>query len=366
MTVYLVLFLFLLLLAVATWWFEFDPLFFVGCAAWILLVGLRSPVVGTDTKAYVDYFLKPGAGYGGELRALEPGYVLWNSLLNFTGLGDLFFLMMTGIASLVGGFFFVWRNSRYKAMSLALFAIVPEILRQPLGTLRQAMAISIFLVGFHLFQRKDIASRLQGAALFALAASFHRSIVVVAGVTFFATLLPLSTLVLRIGIVATALMGLTDRFDLRSLFGKVSGSLGFLGLDRLSSYSEFRADDWNVGTKARIFMMFPGILMAGACLWGFRGKDRPPLLVQVSVLGMILYDLTLSYPMAGRATVAYFMLMVVALTNQLGKSNLRALAIYAILVAFYLRLSIFAFKLDIDGATEILIAPYKPNPGMWN
>ena len=69
--------------------------------------------------------------------------------------------------------------------------------------------------------------------------------------------------------------------------------------------------------------------------------------------------------MAGRSAAIYFIIASVAFVNAAGRRGILAIVTYIILALFYLRFSYYAFKMDQQGITEIMICPYKINPELW-
>lgn len=120
-----------------------------------LISGLRSPSVGVDTQQFVSSFLAIGKSHFPftEFR-FEIGYSCLCYLIYQIYPNSQFFLLITSLLINFGVFLFIYFCSEEPLPSIFCY-ISSSTFFMNMNTMRQSLALSIFLIGFVLFQKKN-------------------------------------------------------------------------------------------------------------------------------------------------------------------------------------------------------------------
>lgn len=63
--------------------FRYRYIFFLACIVLVLFYSLRAPIIGADTRNYVEYFLEKQISYNNDARGTEPLLDVYNSIVRF-------------------------------------------------------------------------------------------------------------------------------------------------------------------------------------------------------------------------------------------------------------------------------------------
>ena len=124
--------------------------------ALFLLVALRSSTVGPDTENYITLY-HTGI-YGSDYRVMEPLFLAWNSLWKNIYFSGQMYLVMCALASVGLSLWAIWKSSRQRVWSYALFLVAFSWYFY-LSGIRQGMAMGCFTMGVYLLNKNiDIIS----------------------------------------------------------------------------------------------------------------------------------------------------------------------------------------------------------------
>lgn len=149
-------------------------LFVAGCTAIVLIVGLRSDRTGNDTIGYVRSFLSiDTVNWKNVTReySKDTGYFFFVKLIRCFTDSKVIFLLITALASLIGIFDLIKRNSKSPVLALFFYVTIGNFLFVFTGV-RQSIAMSICMLAVRFIQSKKLIPFL---LLVLLAAQFHHS-----------------------------------------------------------------------------------------------------------------------------------------------------------------------------------------------
>lgn len=118
----------------------------------LLISGLRADSVGTDTYNYLSGFRTirdVSSSSMFEVVRWEYGYVLLNKLSSILSNNEQILLVLTSFLVLIGVMYFIYKNSENVVLSVFLYISLYLYLFSFNG-IRQAIAMSILVMGFHL------------------------------------------------------------------------------------------------------------------------------------------------------------------------------------------------------------------------
>lgn len=115
-----------------------------------LLVALRSSAVGPDTENYITLY-HTGI-YGSDYRVMEPLFLAWNSLWKNVYFSGQMYLVMCAVASVGLSLWSIWKTSRQRVWSFALFLVAFSWYFY-LSGIRQGMAMGCFSMGVYLLNK---------------------------------------------------------------------------------------------------------------------------------------------------------------------------------------------------------------------
>lgn len=149
--------------------FLFVPLF--------LLSAMRYDI-GRDYSTYMLIFENPYL-----IGVNEKGYMLINNFANKYNLTLQFVIVIYSMLTLLFAFLFIYENSKNKILSLFIFYTYTPFYLQTLNTLRQELAIYIFMYATKYIRRKEF---LKYCILVIFAAVFaHNSVIIILPLYFF-------------------------------------------------------------------------------------------------------------------------------------------------------------------------------------
>ena len=116
-----------------------------------LVVALRAYSVGPDTSNYVSLYFT--GVYGNDMRDMEAVFLGWNALWRNLYLGGQMYLVVCAVASVGLVLYSIWKTSRQRVWSYALFLTVYSWYFY-LSGIRQGIAMGCFTMGVCLLNRE--------------------------------------------------------------------------------------------------------------------------------------------------------------------------------------------------------------------
>lgn len=118
----------------------------------VLIVGLRSLEIGSDTKMYVEVFRIIRELEFNQIY-MEKGYLIYNYIISYLTKEVWFFLFISAIFMYSVIYNFIKKNSSNKIMSLYLFVSL-RYFGQTMNITRQMLAFSFLLIGFEFLKKE--------------------------------------------------------------------------------------------------------------------------------------------------------------------------------------------------------------------
>ncbi|KIO70372.1 EpsG family protein [Caldibacillus thermoamylovorans] len=156
---------------------------FISFLPLLLISALRSPSVGADTENYLyGYNLIKDYFYPDFFNVVrwENGYVILNKLVSFMSNNEQIIIIATSFIILIGIFYFIYKNSLNFTFSIYLFLSLYFYLIS-FNLIRQFIAISILLMGFHLIEKRKFFKYL---IVVVIASTFHQPAILMIGLYF--------------------------------------------------------------------------------------------------------------------------------------------------------------------------------------
>jgi hypothetical protein len=148
-----------------------------------VISGIRGESVGTDTANYLRGFRGIRNAHFNEMFEIErweTGYVLLNKLSSYISDNDQVILFVTSVLALIGVGYFIYKNSNNVVFSLYLFVSL-YLYFFSFNGIRQAIAISIIVSGFHLIRERSLFKYL---IIVLIASFFHVTAILMLGIYF--------------------------------------------------------------------------------------------------------------------------------------------------------------------------------------
>ncbi|MGM9879725.1 MAG: EpsG family protein [Bacilli bacterium] len=143
------------------------------------VAAIRSVSVGADTQQFCDVYTSIGnnswayfnyiSGFGGRI---EPGFFLLCKLLSYITRNPQLLIAVTAIFSIGTYSYYIYRESKNPYLSFVIFIGIQQYAIY-LTAMRQVLAISILIIGYELFLKKD--KTIQYILMVILAMQFHNS-----------------------------------------------------------------------------------------------------------------------------------------------------------------------------------------------
>lgn len=337
MSTYITLYILLIIFSILSWRreneFSIKLFFLLMCLVVILIPALRDYSVGTDTKSYIDYFYQPNLGYNG--NDIEFTYLAWNNFIGEIWQNGHFYIFITAFLSLSGVLFFIYKNSPYKFMSLLLFIIVGRFYFLHFSGLRQSIAISFFLIALHYYILGGNLQYVKFSIFYFISVLFHTTAL---------AYLPIVLIVRRVNfsrswaislIAISFILGLFQIFNYRVL---IEYTFNFLGgtysiFDRYDHYSY--AMEWAIGITRIIRDMLPLTLLGIACYWYGNYLHLKSIVVKLFVIGVMINNLIISFPMSDRLVMYLTILSSVAIPIVFNHRSKISIITYCLTVAYF-------------------------------
>ena len=148
--------------------------YIIGCLGLLLVVGLRSVNTGNDTQGYVRNFVYIRTLDWSEIaveRQKDTGFYYFVKFIGCFTDEPQVFLLITALASLIGIFDLIWKNSKSPVLSLYFYITLGNFFFILTG-MRQAIAMSICMLGIRFIQDRKLV---RFVLTVCVAAQFHHS-----------------------------------------------------------------------------------------------------------------------------------------------------------------------------------------------
>ncbi|WP_394345257.1 EpsG family protein [Albibacterium bauzanense] len=327
------------------------------CIIVFLLPALRDISVGTDTINYIHFFQHPTIGY--DVRAnTEYGYKLWNSIISYIWNNKHFFIFTSAVLSLSGVFFFIYKRSPYRILSLLLFVLVGHFYLFQFSGMRQSISISFFLFALHYYIKgKDY--RLIAIVFYILSISFHTTVLWCLPVILIVERIKFDKKWLYILLWSSFIIGLSGILNYRlliSMFFEVVGQ-GINVINRYDSYTD-SLSDVQMSTYRILADMTPLTLIGTACIYYV--KDMNGLLLKLFIIGIFTNNMIITYPIGFRLVIYLVILIIVVVPSIFQRKDTTSLLFYLLIILYYLyksySLLVVQYSSDFIGNKVI---PYK-------
>ena len=147
---YIFLYIFIFALLGVANKFRYRYIFFLACIVLVLFYSLRAPIIGADTRNYVEYFLEKQISYNNDARGTEPLLDVYNSIVRFICKNGTFYLLINSLCCLLPVFLIIQKYSENKILSLILL-MISSLFIIYFVALRQMLSTSILLCGLGKF-----------------------------------------------------------------------------------------------------------------------------------------------------------------------------------------------------------------------
>lgn len=339
MTIYIILFICLLLFT----WISNEQyqkrLFWFSSFLLFLVFALRNENVGTDTFTYVQCWNNSKFLYDG--KPVDIGFEFILRFLRVIDASDEFFFVSIALIFLCGLCYFILKNSLYPVDSLLFFSIsgvVFVFFLLYIAAMRQSVAMTFFLIGLSIYfkEGQSLKKKILALACIVFAITIHGSSAIILPVLFLLPYIKLSKKIVVITLVATYIVGCSGLFYLSSLLSNVD--LGGSDFSKYQGYTQemtFGMTE-NVGIFNMLLLPFNLILIYLSFYitknqinhWSFKWL----------FIGVVLSNLMIDNLMWGRLLVYFTIVSIVVFPNLLRTIPFKFKnIIYLVIIAFFLR-----------------------------
>lgn len=349
--------------------------FKLGSIIIFVLLGMRSAYIGPDTYNYTVCYQHPKFYYCGS--PTDSGFVVLLSIFRFFFNGKWFFLLMSSLVSLAGIFYLIYKESKYKNISLLLFGIcgTGEIFYLLyFSMIRQACAMSFCYIGlslyfnnntikknFSIFRGLLIFSKKQFLGLLLIIASttIHASAIIVIPFLFLARYTNINKWVYTIIIITTYTVGALNIFSFSQLFSYIS----FLSED--SSHYNSYLEEMTFGEMSSASILnpltFPFTIIALYILWHSKDKISKCWYFQFFLFGTILNNALTDNMMWTRLVLYFTITAIIVIPNYLMNTSAKSskyLFTFLLIYYFYKTNNMLIYLENLHTDLNLII-PYK-------
>ena len=358
MSIYIILYIILIVFSILSWKAKKSVVsaYYIFMSLLVLfLPAFRDVSVGTDTINYVKFFLNPNLGY--DIRQVDLGFQIWISALRAIWKDTHFFIFCNAFVSIYGVLFFINKQSPYKVLSLLLFVIVGDFYSMQFGTMRQTIAISLFLIALYFFVKGKEYWK-WALILYFIAIFFHATVIWCLPVVLLMNFLKMNKWWMLIILAISFILGMANIFDYHIIMGYI-----FKTVDSGSSigrYGIYSNDVFGVrlSTYRILWDMLPLSLVCAACI--IYSDDINSNLLKLFFVGIVANNLTISDPIAFRLVIYLVILIIVVLPATFQNKKKIGVLICSITVIyfFYKSYAVLAAQKSPDFIGNKII-PYK-------
>lgn len=343
MTIYIVLFICLLLF---TWMSNEQNqkrLFWFSALLVFLVFALRNENVGTDTFSYVQCWNNSSFLYRG--KSVDIGFEFIMRLLRAVNTSNEFFMVSMALIFLCGLCCFIIKNSLYPIDSLLFFCISGTVFvffLLYLAAMRQSVAMTFYLIGLSLYFDKDVSTTKKYLAFccLAIAIAIHGSCAIVIPVLLLLPYIKLSKRNSIITLVVTYVVGSLGLFFLSSLLSYID--LGGSDFSKYQGYTQVMTFGMNESTGIFNMFLLPFNLILIYLIYYISDTQLNSWSFKLLYVGTILSNLMIDNLMWGRLLIYFLIVSVVVFPNLLRTVPCRYKNIvYILVIAVFLRKVIY-------------------------
>jgi len=311
MLIYIALIIILIIFSLLTLEEENYILYIASTIFLFLILGFRNENVGTDTIYYLKFFNNPQYGYHGD--SVEFGYEYFQFLVKKFWDNKYFYLTINAFVSIFTLAFFIKKTSPHKILSLLLFVLVNQYYFLYFSAMRQSVAIGLFLISLYYLFKKD--KNLPAFSLFYfLAFLFHTTVIWTLPIILVVRKIHFKKSYIYILLSLSFVIGVLKVLDYFSYFTLIFNTLSISGNmgERYDGYAlGEKFNDYDTSTIRLIKDYFPIYLLAMIATYYARNIESP--LYKLFIIGMILSQFIMSYPMSFRLVLYFVILGIVVL-----------------------------------------------------
>lgn len=350
--------------------------FKLGCTIIFLLLGMRSANVGPDTYNYTICYQHPKFYYCGS--PTDQGFVVLLSIFRFFSREKWFFLVMSSLVSLAGIFYLIYKEAKYKNLSLLLFGIcgTGEIFYLLyFSMIRQACAISFCYIGLVLYfnssntVKKNLKflrgllilspKQFVGLILIIFSSAIHASAIIIIPFLFLVRYTSVNKWIYTIIIIITYIIGALNIFSFSQLFKYISFQSE--ASDHYNAY--FEEMTFGEMSSASILnpLTLPFTIIALYILWHSKDKISKCWYFQFFLFGTILNNALTDNMMWTRLVLYFTITAIVVIPNYLinisAKSS-KYFFIFLLIYYFYKTNNMLLYQANLHTDLNLII-PYK-------
>ena len=340
MTVYIILFLFLLLLVGIDKGQNKQKLFWWAALGVFLVLALRNQKVGTDTVNYVACWNNSHFYYGE--NSTDIGFEALLRFLHIFNSSNPYFFVCIAVIMLIGIVYFVEKNSKFRIDSMLFFCIGGTVFiffLLYLSAMRQSVAMTFYLIGLSLYFEEGRTKKKLYASLgcLAVAVSIHGSSAIAIPAIFALPYLRLNKKYAIILLLTTYIVGSLGIFQLSSLLSmiKLEGS----DMDKYSGYTNGEMT-FGMTEETGIINMFllPFNLVMLYILCFVKKEQLNAWDFKWLFVGTMLSNLMIDNLMWGRLLVYFTIVAIVVFPNYLRTVSFKYKNwVYLLVIAFFIR-----------------------------
>lgn len=316
---YIFLYIFIFALLGVANKFRYRYIFFLACIVLVLFYSLRAPIIGADTRNYVEYFLEKQISYNNnDARGTEPLLDVYNSIVRFICKNGTFYLLINTLCCLLPVFLIIQKYSENKILSLILL-MISSLFIIYFVALRQMLSTSILLCGLmwvECTKYKKTYKWLIWGFIILLAYFMHTTALVVG---FILSILMLDSIevnkkIVYVLILVSLLVGIILKNNAFILVFTFIFNLGIGAVDRLSDYAIFGEDD---NTSFAFLTLIVPNLMSLAYVYASDKHYLNSFWSKTYLVYVMLHNIFMYFPMIERMTAFFLIGQILVFTYPL-------------------------------------------------
>ncbi len=352
MVVYVTSFIAILLITILSRKSNAPSYYYISLLIILVVAGLRSQYVGTDTFSYVKMFTKNIFD-----EEIEYGFKLLIKTIQTLTSDYPIFLSLVACVQYFTLLFFLKKYSADISFSLLLFLSLGFFFFY-LSGMRQSIAISLFLISLHFFNQE---SYIKSLFFFILATSCHTTVLLFFPILLISKYIYFNSKLVYVLVIISILIGVSGKVDVPNLLD----SLGLYNLfqsqgvlDRYKGYSDYTSDlDLAMTFNGYLrIVIIPSIVFLATYYYS---ENKNDLFLKIYFIGLIISNLLSSFPIGYRLSLYGTVLSIVVIPNVFFKNKLSHLyypLFYFYCLAIFLNEIISAYGIQSSARNDIV--PY--------
>lgn len=349
--------------------------FKLGAIIMFVLLGMRSAYIGPDTYNYTICYQHPKFYYCGS--PTDSGFVVLLSIFRFFFSGNWFFLLMSSFVSLLGVFYLIYKESKYKNISLLLFGVcgTGEIFYLLyFSMIRQACAMSFCYIGLVLYFNSNTAKKnlkfLRGLLIFSqkqfcgliliiISTTIHASAIIIIPFLFLARYTSVNKWIYSIVIIITYIIGALNIFSFSQLFKYISFQSETS--DHYNAYFEEMTFGEMSSTGILNPLTLPFTIIALYVLWHSKDKISKCWYFQFFLFGTILNNALTDNMMWTRLVLYFTVFAIIVIPNcllNISAKSSKYLFTFLLIYYFYKTNNMLVYQANLHTDLNLII-PYK-------